>query len=101
MKHRSLVVLLALSSAVTPVVACSDSPEATKTTTTTRPGNADVYVRIEAEADCSKLQQMFDQAYENHERDNAGGRTEQMRWSTGYMDAADERMKKLGCYDKS
>ena len=54
-----------------------------------RPGNPDVYERIESETDCAALQEEFDTA-------EAGPPSE---WKVPYMEAADARMRELGCYD--
>lgn len=54
---------------------------------TPRPGSNLVYQRIAAETDCSELQRTFDVA------DRDGGIT-----GASYMDAADRRMRTLGCY---
>jgi hypothetical protein len=50
-------------------------------------GNPDVYDRLLSMTDCSKLQDEFDIADENK--------------NIGYMSAADQRMKEIGCYDNS
>ncbi|HEX6034829.1 MAG TPA: hypothetical protein VFY83_10360 [Anaerolineales bacterium] len=57
-------------------------------------GNVEVYKRILVMTDCANLQAEFDQAYENSLRD-AG--TPKFKWSEGYMTAADNRMKEIGC----
>jgi len=59
-------------------------------------GNPDVYNRILSMNDCASLQGEFDQAFENSEIQEPG--TDQHQWSVGYMTAADDRMKALGCY---
>jgi hypothetical protein len=61
-------------------------------------GNPAVYQRIAADTDCASLQAQFDQAAANHDRDSDAGDLEAMKWSTGYMVAADDRMRGLGCY---
>jgi len=61
-------------------------------------GNRDVYERILSLTDCHQLQSEFDTAYENSLRD-AG--TPKFKWSEGYMKAADNRMKEMGCYEQS
>lgn len=71
---------------------------ATRGGSSARPGSPDVYARIAASSDCTALQKEFDQADANGKRDRASGRTEQARWSSGYMDAADARMRQIGCY---
>lgn len=73
------------------VVACGMSAPAA------RPGNPDVYARIASLTDCRELQKEFDTAEANGRRDREAGRLEQARASTSYMDAADARMKQVGC----
>lgn len=82
-------VLVAAAGAVT-LVACSSNGG--------QPGNPDVYARIEGETDCVRLQREFDVAYENHEIQSEEGDLKMMRISTSYMEAADERMRNIGCY---
>lgn len=62
-------------------------------------GNVDVYNRILAMNDCAALQSEFDQAEENTKLQEPG--TPQYKWSLGYMQASDARMKELGCYGGS
>lgn len=62
-----------------------------------RPGQAQVYDRIEATEDCQELQETFDRAAANNE---TAGSAEEREWTLGYMEAADERMKAVGCYDE-
>lgn len=61
-------------------------------------GNPSVYQRIASDTDCDSLQAQFDQAAANHDRDSEAGDLEAMKWSTGYMSAADDRMRAIGCY---
>lgn len=63
-----------------------------------RPGNPAVYERIAALSDCRALQQEFETADANGKRHRAAGETDQAKWTTAYMAAADERMKALRCY---
>lgn len=65
---------------------------------TARPGNPAVYREIAAETNCARLQEMFDIADANHERAVAANDLDQMAWTLGYMQAADDRMRALGCY---
>ncbi len=60
------------------------------------PGNPDVYARIESSADCTALQAEFDVAMENVERRQPGD--DYRRISLAYADAADRRMRTVGCY---
>lgn len=62
-----------------------------------RPGNPAVYDQIEASTDCAALQETFDRAMGNHGRAEPG--TEERRWTLAYAQAADDRMKKLDCYE--
>ncbi len=54
-----------------------------------RPGNAAIYERIAAETDCGALQAEFDTA-------EAGPPSD---WKVPYMEAAEARMREVGCYD--
>lgn len=65
-----------------------------------RPGHPDTYERIEALTDCAALQEAFDTAADNHDRDDARGRLDLMKIDSSYMDAADDRMGDVGCYDQ-
>jgi hypothetical protein len=59
-------------------------------------GNVQVYERILALDDCSALQEEFDQADENTQLQEPG--TPQYRWSIGYMEASNDRMEEIGCF---
>ena len=59
------------------------------TTAPERPGNPAVYARIEAETDCAVLQQEFDTAQSGPSTD----------WKVPYMEAADARLREVGCYE--
>jgi outer membrane PBP1 activator LpoA protein len=63
-----------------------------------RPGNPEVYERIARTTDCAQLQHEFDTAEANQKRDLARGAVDQAEASTAYMDAADKRMREVGCY---
>ncbi len=54
----------------------------------TRPGNPVVYEKIAASTDCVELQHIFDTA--------ANGPAHP--WKVPYMNAADARMREVGCY---
>ena len=69
-----------------------------RSTAEPRPGNPAVYAEIARETDCDRLQEMFDIAAANHDRELAAGRLEQAEWAVGYMAAADARMRAVGCY---
>lgn len=59
-------------------------------------GNIEVYRRIFSFTDCASLQDEFDQASANNYAAQPG--TDKFKWTTGYMLAADERMKSIECY---
>ena len=58
-------------------------------------GNPDIYQRILSISYCAALQTEFDLAVANNERLTPG--TPEHKWSTGYMTAAKDRMKEIGC----
>lgn len=62
-----------------------------------RPGSADVYSRIEAETECEALQGEFDAAQANHNQDVNRGAADLDKIDTSYMEAANARMRDLGC----
>lgn len=62
-----------------------------------RRGDPAVYQRINASTDCQQLQREFDIAMTNAEAHNPGDR--QRAISLSYADAADARLRKIGCYD--
>ncbi len=62
----------------------------------TGPGNPDVYQRIAAETDCAALQAEFDTAATGHKRDMGSALIDD--GDTGYMEAAEARMKNQGCH---
>lgn len=62
----------------------------------TRPGDPAVYAQIEASTDCADLQETFDRAAGNNERAETG--SEAFDYTLGYMEAADDRMREVGCY---
>jgi len=62
-------------------------------------GKLEVYQRILSLTDCTALQTEFDQAETNLKSQEPG--TPQYKWGIGYMQAADQRLKELGCYDGS
>lgn len=59
-------------------------------------GKVEVYNRILISTDCTGLQSEFDQAEANLKLQEPG--TAQYKWGLGYMDAADQRLKEIGCY---
>jgi len=59
-------------------------------------GNIKVFQEILSMTDCNLLQGQFDQASKNNNMYDPG--TAQFKYTTGYMVAADTRMKDLGCY---
>lgn len=64
---------------------------------TSPPGRAEVYDRINALSDCAALQAEFNQADTNHTRDVARG-SDLAEVDLSYMEAAEERMKAIGCH---
>jgi hypothetical protein len=62
-----------------------------------RPGAATVYREIATTYDCPRLQEMFDTASANNDREEPLSYL--FEATLGYMDAADDRMDALGCYD--
>jgi PBP1b-binding outer membrane lipoprotein LpoB len=54
----------------------------------TRPGDPVVYEKIAASTDCVELQHIFDTAANGPARP----------WKVAYMNAADTRMREVGCY---
>lgn len=61
-----------------------------------RPGSPAVYARIAALTDCQALQREFDVAMDNADRQHDAGGTADA--SLAYSEAADERMREVGCY---
>jgi len=59
-------------------------------------GRLEVYKGILSMTDCKKLQEQFDLASNNNNRASPG--TSQFRMAMGYMQAADGRMRSIGCY---
>ena len=62
----------------------------------TRPGDPSVYAQIEASTDCADLQVTFDRAAGNNERAEPG--SEAFDYTLAYMEAADDRLREVGCY---
>lgn len=58
-------------------------------------GSPDTYTRILTLTDCTALQNEFNQAEANLQEPG----TPQYQWGLGYMKAADDRMKEIGCYE--
>ena len=80
------------------VTTTAPQPKST-TTTKPRPGSPTVYAEIAAETDCGSLQESFDRAEATSKR--PGGTQNLGTWrqiGIGYMEAADARMKAVGCY---
>jgi len=59
-------------------------------------GSLEVYREILSSNDCAALQKHFDTAYENNQASQPG--TIYSKRSIGFMTAADQRMKEIGCY---
>jgi len=62
-------------------------------------GSVELYGYILTLNDCSLLQEQFDLASANNERETPG--TSAFKMTMGYMKAADDRMKAMGCYEGS
>jgi hypothetical protein len=81
----------------------SEQPKTTsapkpKTIQAKRPGNPAVYARIAKMTNCSSLQEQFEFAAANHDRDIDRGAVDLAVIDTEYMSAADDRMRELMCY---
>jgi hypothetical protein len=63
-----------------------------------RPGDPSVYARIAKMTDCAKLQDQFDLAEQTSRRPGGPAGASWSEIGIAYMQAADERMKKVGCY---
>jgi hypothetical protein len=61
-------------------------------------GSQQVYEKIESLTSCAELQAQFDQASQNNALHEPGSKNALA--TTGYMVAADQRMKELGCYEQ-
>jgi hypothetical protein len=59
-------------------------------------GSRAVYVELLALDNCQELQTRFDLAAADNQRHQPGSKAH--KYSTGYMTAADQRMKAIGCY---
>lgn len=86
----------------------SPNPEDTQTDRTARTasvssylneygGDRSAYSRILDSSDCNDLQDQFDTAANNNDREEPG--TPLFRATLGYMQAADDRLEAAGCYD--
>jgi hypothetical protein len=64
---------------------------------TTPPGDQAVYARIAGMTDCAALQKEFDTAATNHDADLKRGTLDLAKISTAYMQAAQDRMRAVGC----
>lgn len=60
-------------------------------------GSLQVYEEIFSLTDCSALQKHFDTAYANNQASQPG--TIYSKRAIGFMTAADERMREIGCYE--
>lgn len=59
-------------------------------------GSEQAYLEILTSTDCAFLQQKFETAYANNQRETPG--TEAFRWTLGYMTAIDDHMRQINCY---
>ena len=75
-------------------------PAATEPAATepSRPGDPEVYARIAKLTDCAKLQEQFNLAEATSQRPGGPAGATWSEIGIAYMQAADERMNKLGCY---
>lgn len=62
-----------------------------------KPGNPAVHTRINSLTSCAELQREFNTAILHH--DQAPMRSTARENSMGYATAADNQMKKVGCYE--
>ena len=60
-------------------------------------GEREVYEEIFSLSDCGELQEKFDIAAANNDRETPG--TAMFKLTMGYMAAADERMREVECYE--
>ena len=59
-------------------------------------GDINLYIKILSMDDCATLQEQFDTFHYDNQHAAAG--SDVFQWTQGYMAAADNRMKALGCY---
>ena len=83
--HISLLLTLALFIVA---IGCSSAPAE-------RPGNPEVYSRIESLTDCKALQAEFNTAMDWHDREST---IERKKMRLAYAKAADKRLSDIGCY---
>lgn len=74
---------------------CNSAPSPTQE----KIGNPAVYQRIANETDCVVLQGEFDQADATSKRPGGPAGTTWLKIGIAYMEAADERMEEVGCYN--
>lgn len=74
----------------------SSEPDPGIVSNTARVGDPAVYARIDASTSCTELQREFDIASDNTTRIQADGGDATI--SISYMEAADVRMREIGCY---
>jgi hypothetical protein len=60
-------------------------------------GTLAVYEELTSSDDCARRQKSFDRAAANNDRDEP--LTTEHGWTLGYMNAADDRMRAIGCFD--
>jgi hypothetical protein len=95
--NRALIAFIVLALAS---LACgSSAPKSVDDYLKEYGGNRDVYEKLFSMTDCTSLQNEFDIASENNQAATPG--TPQFKQTTGYMVAADQRMKELDCYSAS
>lgn len=74
----------------------SDSPSTAVDNNERTVGNPAVYARIDSMTSCTSLQREFDIAGDNTDAAHASGDDATIPMS--YMNAADNRMREVGCY---
>ncbi len=98
---------LGLLPETTPIPTSTERPTAIPPTITSTPNPAQAYLdeyggtlaaynEIFALTDCKTLQEKFETAYANNQRETPG--TPLFKVALGYMLATDDHMKSIGCY---
>ena len=98
MVSRKSVKAAALLFAILFILSCSLMPPKNQVETYMEQygGEPGAYAEIITLTDCKALQAKFDTAANNNGRESPG--TKLFKATLGYMKAADERLKELGCY---
>lgn len=93
-----------ITETLTSTAAVKDTPEPEPTTISDAAqeyvdqygGSLNAYIEILSSNDCVFLQEQFDLAAANNNREEPG--TAAFQWTLGFMTAADEQMRSVGCY---